>query len=59
MATWAGLIQFYFGLIVPVCTGRATPCDEDGTTEYKPARPIACIAYWHLSGSPSYSAIVA
>jgi hypothetical protein len=41
MATWAILIQFLFGLIVPCCTGTATPCDEDGTPEYKPANPIA------------------
>merc|ERR1719446_1801785 len=41
MATWAVLIQFLFGLIVPLCTGTATPCDEDGTPEYKPAHPIA------------------
>jgi len=41
MATWAILIQFLFGLIVPLCTGTATPCDEDGTPEYKPAHPIA------------------
>merc|ERR1719272_756588 len=30
MATWAVLIQFLFGLIVPLCTGQETPCDEDG-----------------------------
>jgi septal ring factor EnvC (AmiA/AmiB activator) len=41
MATWAVLIQFLFGLLVPLCTGTATPCDEDGTPEYKPANPIA------------------
>jgi hypothetical protein len=41
MATWALLIQFLFGLIVPCCTGVATPCDEDGTPQYKPAHPIA------------------
>jgi len=41
MATWAILIQFLFGLIVPLCTGTETPCDEDGTPEYKPAHPIA------------------
>merc|ERR1719271_401116 len=44
MATWALLIQFLFGLIVPCCTGVATPCDEDGTPEYKPAHPIALYA---------------
>merc|ERR1711865_249927 len=44
MATWAILIQFLFGLIVPICTGTATPCDEDGTPEYKPAHPIALYA---------------
>jgi len=41
MATWAILIQFLFGLIVPCCTGTATPCDEDGTPQYKPEHPIA------------------
>jgi hypothetical protein len=41
MATWAILIQFLFGLIVPCCTGTATPCDEDGTPQYAPANPIA------------------
>jgi len=41
MATWSILIQFLFGLIVPLCTGAETPCDEDGTPEYKPAHPIA------------------
>jgi len=41
MATWAILIQFLFGLLVPLCTGSATPCDEDGTPEYKPSHPIA------------------
>jgi len=41
MATWALLIQFLFGLIVPCCTGTATPCDEDGTPQYAPAHPIA------------------
>jgi len=41
MATWAILIQFLFGLIVPCCTGVQTPCDEDGTPVYKPAHPIA------------------
>merc|ERR1719329_2020522 len=41
MATWALLIQFLFGLIVPCCTGVATPCDEDGTPKYEPSHPIA------------------
>jgi len=44
MATWAILIQFLFGLLVPLCTGTATPCDEDGTPDYKPAHPIALYA---------------
>jgi hypothetical protein len=44
MATWALLIQFLFGLIVPCCTGVATPCDEDGTPKYEPAHPIALYA---------------
>merc|ERR1719399_2102560 len=41
MATWALLIQFLFGLIVPLCTGQETPCDADGTPKYEPAHPIA------------------
>merc|ERR1719473_428056 len=41
MATWALLIQFLFGLLVPLCTGQETPCDEDGTPKYEPAHPIA------------------
>merc|ERR1719335_1711527 len=41
MATWALLIQFLFGLLVPLCTGTATPCDEDGTPKYEPAHPVA------------------
>jgi len=41
MATWALLIQFLFGLLVPLCTGKETPCDEDGTPKYEPAHPIA------------------
>merc|ERR1719399_2632998 len=41
MATWAVLVQFLFGLIVPLCTGTPTPCDEDGTPEYKPEHPVA------------------
>merc|ERR1719313_2526447 len=36
MATWALLIQFLFGLLVPLCTGTPTPCDEDGTPKYEP-----------------------
>jgi len=41
MATWSILIQFLIGLLVPICTGTATPCDEDGTPHYAPAHPIA------------------
>ena len=41
LATWAVLIQFLFGLIVPLCTGADTPCDEDGTPKYEPSHPIA------------------
>merc|ERR1719375_3056466 len=41
MATWALLIQFLFGLLVPLCTGQETPCDEDGTPKYEPKNPIA------------------
>merc|ERR1719443_2177378 len=41
MATWALLIQFLFGLLVPLCTGTATPCDADGTPKYEPDHPIA------------------
>jgi hypothetical protein len=44
MATWALLIQFLFGLIVPCCTGVQMPCDEDGTPQYTPAHPIALYA---------------
>merc|ERR1719161_377246 len=40
MATWALLIQFLFGLLVPFCTGQDTPCDEDGTPKYEPQNPI-------------------
>merc|ERR1719311_37892 len=41
MATWAVLFQFLFGLLIPLCTGTDTPCDEDGTPTYTPANPIA------------------
>merc|ERR1719375_2426571 len=41
MATWALLVQFLFGLLVPLCTGTPTPCDEDGTPKYEPAHPFA------------------
>merc|ERR1719235_1208546 len=44
MATWALLFQFLFGLLVPLCTGTATPCDEDGTPIYKPKHEIAAYA---------------
>merc|ERR1719440_1210795 len=44
MATWALLIQFLFGLIMPLCTGQETPCDEDGTPKYEPKHPIALYA---------------
>merc|ERR1719375_893273 len=44
MATWALLIQFLFGLLVPLCTGQDTPCDEDGTPKYEPKHPIALYA---------------
>merc|ERR1719235_427977 len=41
MATWALLVQFLFGLLVPLCTGQQTPCDEDGTPKYEPDHPVA------------------
>merc|ERR1719399_1778144 len=41
MATWALLIQFLFGLLVPLCTGEASPCDKDGNPTYKPKNEIA------------------
>jgi len=41
MATWAVLIQFLMCLIVPCCTGKAAEVDEDGTTKYEPAHPVA------------------
>merc|ERR1719161_122519 len=41
MATWALLVQFLFGLLVPLCTGAQTPCDKDGTPKYEPAHPVA------------------
>ena len=41
MATWAVLSQFLFGLLVPLCIGTATPCDEDGAPQYTPSHPIA------------------
>merc|ERR1719161_1878802 len=44
MATWALLIQFLFGLLVPLCTGTPTPCDEDGTPKYEPDHKIALYA---------------
>merc|ERR1719395_137975 len=44
MATWAVLIQFLFGLIVPLCTGTPTPCDEDGTPKYEPKHQWALYA---------------
>ena len=57
MATWAVLSQFLFGLLVPLCIGTATPCDEDGAPQYTPSHPIAVygvlpISCWdgHVSG---------
>merc|ERR1719375_341507 len=44
MATWAILVQFLFGLIVPLCTGTPTPCDEDGTPKYEPEHKWALYA---------------
>merc|ERR1719482_811095 len=41
MATWALLIQFLFGLLVPLCTGEASPCDKDGNPTYKPKNQVA------------------
>merc|ERR1719298_128966 len=51
MATWALLIQFLFGLLVPLCTGTATPCDDDGTPVYKPQNEIATYAVLALKWS--------
>merc|ERR1719158_2285450 len=41
MATWALLFQFLFGLLVPLCTGQASPCDKDGNPTYKPKNEVA------------------
>merc|ERR1719263_561373 len=41
MATWAVLIQFLIGLLVPLCTGNPLKYDEDGTPKYEPEHPIA------------------
>merc|ERR1719238_2649142 len=40
MATWAVLIQFLIGLLVPLCTGSPLKYDEDGTPKYEPSNPI-------------------
>jgi hypothetical protein len=41
MATWAVLIQFLVGLVVPFCTGSPMKHDEDGTPVFQPDHPIA------------------
>merc|ERR1719146_32418 len=40
MATWAVLIQFLVGLVVPLATGSPLQYDEDGTPKYEPSNPI-------------------
>jgi len=40
MATWAVLIQFLVGLVIPLATGSPLQYDEDGTPKYEPSNPI-------------------
>merc|ERR1719146_519107 len=40
MATWAVLIQFLVGHVIPLATGSPLQYDEDGTPKYEPSNPI-------------------